>query len=88
MWRSLQDFSRHNAWNLGVMGLLVFTVFGLPYAFRVWKDVREGPEDETTDIEDVIGPLTDAYAAGEISKEEYDRIQNSVEKADLKSRGE
>ncbi len=88
MLRSIQDFSRNNAWNLGVLGLLLFTVFGLPYAFRVWKDVREGPDDETTDVEDVIGPLTDAYAAGEISKEEYDRIQISVEKSDLKARSE
>ncbi len=88
MLRSLQDFSRNNAWNLGVLGLVLFTVFGLPYALRVWKDVREEPEDETIGVEDVIGPLTDAYAAGEISKEEYDRIQTSLEKSDLKSRSE
>ena len=88
MLRSLQDFSRHNAWNLGVFGLLMFTVLGLPYALRVWKDVKEGSDGETTEVEDIIGPLTDAYAAGEISKEEYDRIQLSLEKSDQKARSD
>lgn len=77
------DFRQNYPWYLGVLGLIIFTLFGLPFALRIWRDVKEGPEDESTDAEDVIGPLTDAYAAGEISKEEYERIKSSVEKSGL-----
>ena len=83
MLRLLPSFRENYPWYLGVLGVLVFTLFGLPYAMRVWRDVKEGPEDDTTDVEDVIGPLTDAYAAGDISKEEYEKIQNSIEKSSL-----
>ena len=83
MLQLLPNFSANYPWYIGVLGVLIFTLFGLPYAMQVWRDVKEGPEDDTTDVEDVIGPLTDAYAAGEISKEEYEKIQNSVEKSSL-----
>ena len=83
MLRSLPKFRENYPWYLGVMGVLIFTLFGLPFAIRVWRDVKEEPDDETTDIEDVIGPLTNAYAAGEISKDEFERIRNSVEKSGL-----
>jgi len=83
MLRFLPDFPQNYPWYLGVLGLICLTIFGLPFAVRVWRDVKEGPEDESTDAEDVIGPLTDAYAAGEISNEEYEKIKNSVQKSGL-----
>ena len=81
MFKALPDFRQNYSWYLGVLVLLTFSLLGLPYAVRVWRDVKEGPEDESVEIDDVIGPLTDAFAAGEISKEEYERIKNSVQKS-------
>ena len=83
MFNALADFRQNYPWYLGVLVLLTFTIVGLPIAMRIWRDVKEGPDDESVEADDVIGPLTDAFAAGEISKEEYERIKNSVDKSGL-----
>jgi uncharacterized membrane protein len=67
-------------WYLALILMIVAAAVIIPYALRVWRDVKEGVDDCAAMPEDVLDPLTEAFEAGEISREEYERIRVSIAK--------
>ena len=65
---------RYLAWA----GFAVAIVVGLALIYRVWNDLKGDPGVDSCDPEDVLDPLTRAYAAGQMSREEYERIRDSI----------
>lgn len=59
---------------------IVLAVVGLPVAVRVWNDTRHGVVEETDSPEELLTPLEAAYRSGQMTEEEYLRIQQSVER--------
>ena len=74
------------AWYLALILMIVAAAVMIPYALRVWRDVKNGGDECATSPEDVLGPLTEAFQEGEISREEYERIRDSL--AGTPARGE
>jgi hypothetical protein len=67
---------------LKYLPLVVLTLalaIGLPWAFRVYREARGESEPECDKPDDVLGPLAEAFAAGQMSEEEYNRIRTSIE---------
>lgn len=58
--------------------LIAALAVGTVLAYRVYRDVKEEPADTSTDPDDLLGPLTEAYAAGQMSEEEYHRTRDSI----------
>jgi hypothetical protein len=73
----LWGLTDNQRWYLGVGTLCVAAVVLLPVAFRVLRDVK-GVEEETSTPQELLGPLEQAYAAGQMSDEEYQKIKHSV----------
>ncbi len=65
-------------WYGALILLIVAAAVLVPYALRVWRDVNEGVDEGSSDPDDVLRPLTEAFAAGEISREEYERVRDSL----------
>ena len=59
---------------------IVLAIFGLPVAIRVWNDTRHGVVEETDSPEELLTPLEAAFRSGQMTEEEYQRIQQSVER--------
>jgi uncharacterized membrane protein len=79
---NLPALDANQKWYLALTLMIVAAVAIIPYALRVWRDVKEGVDDCASTPEDVLGPLTEAFQEGEISREEYERIRDSVAKTD------
>jgi hypothetical protein len=65
-------------WYLIFTMLTVALVVGTVMVHRVWRDVKGEAEDLTTDPEDLLVPLAEAFAAGQMSEEEFQRIRDSA----------
>ena len=65
-------------WYLIFTMLTVALVVGMVMVHRVWRDVKGEAEDLTTDPEDLLAPLAEAFAAGQMSEEEFQRIRDST----------
>jgi uncharacterized membrane protein len=63
---------------LPVILLLIALVAAGVWAQRVWTDVKGEGEEVSTDPDDLLGPLSEAFAAGQMSEEEYLRIRESI----------
>lgn len=50
-------------------------------AHRVWRDVKGESDEPSTDPDELLGPLTEAYTSGQMSAEEYERIRRSMTRA-------
>jgi hypothetical protein len=70
------DPSRHPYLTLALLSVAL--VVGLVWAYRVVRDVRGESEEETDSPEDLLTPLAEAFAAGQMSEEEYQRIRASL----------
>ena len=66
-----------------ILSLVLFTVaisVGTIWATRVWNDLKgEGDEDASDDPAELLAPLAEAFAAGQMSEAEYLRIRQSLE---------
>jgi len=65
-------------WYLALVMLTVGMAVGSVWMMRVWNDVKGETEETTNDPDDLLGPLAEAYAAGQMSEEEYRRIKQSL----------
>jgi hypothetical protein len=63
---------------LPVIALGAAILIGVPWAYWTWKEAKGEVEEGSTGPEDLLGPLAEAYAAGQMSTEEYKRIRDSV----------
>jgi hypothetical protein len=68
------NFKWYLAFVLLSTGLVIATVM----VHRVWTDLKGGADEETTDPDDLLGPLSEAFAAGQMTEEEYNRIRESI----------
>ena len=76
----IPNFDSNFTFYLTIGVFVVLALFGLPIAVRVWNDTRLGVDPETDSPEDVLTPLSVAFQSGQMSEEEYHRIQSSVER--------
>jgi hypothetical protein len=65
-------------WYLTLFVLIAALAAGAVWAYRVWSDVKGETEEPTTDPDELLAPLAEAFAAGQMSEEEYQRIKQSV----------
>ncbi len=65
-------------WYLALGGLTLAMSIGAVWMLRVWNDVKGEGDAESSRPEDLLGPLAQAYAAGQMSEEEYQRIKRSI----------
>ncbi len=72
------------AWVLSLVGFTVAITVGTIWTYRVWNDIRgETDEDVSTNPADLLEPLSAAFAAGQMSEEEYQRIRQSLVRGEL-----
>src|SRR5947209_7323484 len=62
-------------WYATLVVLTVALVAVLAWAVRVWNDVKGEAVESSDDPDDLLDPLTRAFAAGQMSKDEYLRIK-------------
>ncbi len=61
------------------VGLLTAALaIGTLLAQRVWNDLKGESPESSSDPADLLGPLADAFSAGQMSEEEYQKIRTSV----------
>jgi hypothetical protein len=60
--------------------LLLASVVGGRLVYRVIRDLQGG-STSLTEPEDLLGPLEEAYAGGQMSEEEYLRARAAIERA-------
>jgi uncharacterized membrane protein len=58
--------------------LTVAMAVGSVWMLRFWNDVKGETEEKPTRPDDLLGPLAQAFAAGQMSEEEYQRIKQSL----------
>ena len=67
---------------LALLGIAL--LFGAAWVVRVYREAK-GEAEETPDTpEDMLSPLSEAYAAGQMSEEEFKRIRDSLLQAQAK----
>lgn len=67
-------------WYATLVLLSVGVVVGVPWALWVWKGAKGDLGCDSDTAEGLLGPLEEAYASGQMSDEEYQRIRSSVVK--------
>src|SRR5262245_27581074 len=71
----------HEPGYLPLLALAVALVVAMALAYRVFRDVK-GEEDESlTEPDDLLGPLDEAFAAGQMSEGEYLRARDAIVRA-------
>jgi hypothetical protein len=68
-------------WYLTLVGLTVAMCVGVVWVHRIWSDLKGDAVDRLTGPEDLLGPLSEAFAAGQMSESEYLRIKESIRRA-------
>jgi hypothetical protein len=66
-------------WYITLVALITALLIGIVIVKNVWRDLKE-KEEPPPDPEELLGPLADAFAAGQMSEEEYARIRESVKR--------
>jgi uncharacterized membrane protein len=66
-------------WYIAFAVLSVATIIGIWMVSRVIREAK-GEVDETIHEDDLLSPLAQAYAAGQMSKDEYRRILDSIQR--------
>lgn len=72
--------------DLGILPLIVLAValaVAVTLAYRVYRDVKGEPEGPLTEPDDLLNSLTEAYASGQMSREEYLRARAAVDRTGL-----
>lgn len=70
-------------WYLTLALLTIALLVGVVLTHRVLRDVKGDAEESLTDPDDLLNPLSEAFASGQMSQEEYERIQASVRRGVL-----
>lgn len=65
-------------WYLALVVLTVAMAVGSVWMLRVWNDVKGEESEKPVGPDDLLGPLAQAFAAGQMSEEEYQRIKQSL----------
>ena len=65
-------------WFGTLVVLTVAMTVGSVWVMRVWNDVKGGAKESSDDPVELLEPLAEAFAAGQMSEEEYQRIKQSV----------
>jgi hypothetical protein len=65
-------------WYLTLIVMTLALVVGTIWASRVWNDLKGEAEEPLTDPNELMSPLAQAFAAGQMTKEEYLRIKESA----------
>jgi len=65
-------------WYLTLIVMTLALVIGTVWASRVWNDLKGEAEGPLTDPNELMSPLEQAFAAGQMTKEEYLRIKESA----------
>lgn len=65
-------------WYLTLFLLTAALVGVTVWASRVWNVLKSDGDEERTDPKELISPLAQAFAAGQMTEEEYQRIKQSV----------
>jgi uncharacterized membrane protein len=66
------------SWYLALAALSVALILGVPMALRVIREAKGEVEPVGGDSDDLLTPLAEAYAEGQMSEEEYQRIKASI----------
>ena len=66
-----------------VIALVVALVIALVMAYRVYGDLKQGGEETLTEPDDLLQPIINAYSAGQMSREEYQRACEAVGRAGI-----
>ena len=70
-----------NLWKyVPVVILTVALVIAIPWAIRTIREARGEVQPDSDNPDDILGPLAEAFAAGQMSEEEYNRIRSSIER--------
>jgi uncharacterized membrane protein len=66
------------SWYLALAALSITLIIGVPMALRVIREAKGEIEPVGGDTDDLLAPLSEAYAEGQMSEDEYQRIQASI----------
>lgn len=69
-------------WYLTLMVFSVALFLGVVLVHRVVRDLKGEGETSSVDPDDLLAPLAEAFADGQMSREEYDRIRESLRRAE------
>jgi hypothetical protein len=69
-------------WYLAAAGFATAMAIGAVWAKGVWEDLKGPDEERPPDPGDVLDPLTNAFAAGHMTPEEYARVRESAERTE------
>lgn len=70
-----------NLWKyVPVIVLTAALVIAIPWTIRTYREARGEVEPDCDNPDDILGPLAEAFAAGQMSEEEYNRIRSSIER--------
>ena len=75
----IAQFDSSLKWYIAFGVLTVATIVGIWMVARVIREAK-GEVDETIHEDDLLSPLAHAYAAGQMSKDEYRRILDSIQR--------
>jgi hypothetical protein len=64
-----------------LLGFTASLAVGLYWTQRVWRDLKDPAEEPSTDPSELLEPLSGAFAAGQMTDEEFARVRESVRRA-------
>jgi hypothetical protein len=70
---------------LPMIGLALALVVAALLAYRVARDLKADPDESLTEADDLLGPLEEAYAKGQMSEPEYLRARDAIVRAGFES---
>lgn len=65
-------------WFVALVAFTTALVVGSVWMLRVWNDVKGETVERSDDPDDILRPLAEAFSAGQMSEEEYQRIKRSI----------
>jgi uncharacterized membrane protein len=68
----------NTSWYIALAALGLALIIGVPMAVRVIREAKGEVDPEGGTEEDLMGPLAEAYASGQMSEEEYNRIKATI----------
>jgi hypothetical protein len=78
MTRLLGAIDPNTSWYIALAALGIALMIGVPMALRVIREAKGEVEEEGGSEDDLMGPLAEAYASGQMSEEEYNRIKATI----------
>ncbi len=65
-------------WYVALVVLTAAMAAGSVWMLRVWNDVKGETVETSDDPDELLRPLAEAFASGQMSEEEYQRIKRSI----------